>query len=223
MAKRIVGYVRCSTNGQSDDGHSIDTQLDQLRTYAHLYNIELVAVYCDEGYTGKNLDRPDLKKALEAITSGEAEGMLVAKLDRLSRNVKDLATLLDVVFQDAELHSVNEKLDTGTPHGRLAINIISSVGQWEAEVISQRTKATLTSLKKAGKYYGGRAPKYGYKVTNDNNLQRDNFEMKVIRKAKKLRAKGFSYRAIASQLASSGMSNRQGKVFHAQQVKSMVA
>jgi len=222
MTKKIVGYVRCSTNGQAEAGHSIDTQLDQLRSYAHLYGIELVAIYCDEGFTGKNLDRPELKKALASISAGEAQGMLISKLDRLSRNVKDLAMLLDGIFAGAELHSVNEKLDTGTPHGRLAINIISSVGQWEAEVISQRTKQTLALLKKAGKYYGGRAPKYGYGVDAENNLVRDNQEMKIIRKAKSLRAKGMSFNKIAKQLAENSMLSRQGRVFDGTQISRMV-
>lgn len=157
------------------------------------------------------------------IESGEVHGMLISKLDRLSRNVKDLAMLLDGVFKASELHSVNEKLDTGTPHGRLAINIISSVGQWEAEVISQRTKQTIALLKKNGKYYGGRAPKYGFRVDNDNNLVRDNYEMKVIRKVKSLRGKGLSFNAIAQELAEKKMLNRKGKKFYAMQISRMVA
>jgi len=223
MKTKIVGYVRCSTTDQADNGHSIDTQLDQLRSYARLYDLELVHVYTDEGFTGKNLDRPGLKRALSEITAGSADGMLVSKLDRLSRNVKDLASLLDHVFKGAELHSVNEKLDTGTAHGRLAINIISSVSQWEAEVISDRTKATLASLKKAGKYYGGPAPRYGYRVTQDNDVVRDNQEMKVVRKAKQLRDKGLSYRKIAQKLADLKLLNRKGKVFNPNSVRVMVA
>lgn len=223
MTKRIYGYCRCSRLDQSTDGLSIDTQIDQISAYAKLYDLEVVAFFIDEGLTGKNLNRPELTKALELLASGEAEGLLVSKLDRLSRSVKDLAYLMDEVFNTAELHSVAERLDTSSPHGRLAINIISSVSQWEVETISVRTKDALATLKKQGKYYGGRAPKYGYRADADNNLVRDNCEMKVIRKAKKLRASGLSFQKVASELAKVSMFSRTGAAFDPTQIRRMVS
>jgi len=222
MAKKIVGYIRCSTTDQADNGHSIDTQRDQIQSYARLYDLEVIAIYSDEGFTGKNLERPELHKALDMISSGKAHGLLISKLDRLSRNVKDLAMLLDTVFSSSELHSVNEKLDTSTPHGRLAVNIIASVNQWEGEVISERTKHTLALLKKQGKYCGGRGPKYGYRVDSERNVVRDNQEMKVIRKAKSFRSQGFSYSIIAKMLAEKNMLSRNGNMFVSNQIRRMV-
>jgi DNA invertase Pin-like site-specific DNA recombinase len=220
--KQFIGYIRCSTKGQSEEGHSIDTQKELIISYARLYNLKLVDIFIDDGFTGKNTNRPELNKAIDVLSTGKAEGLIVSKLDRLSRSVKDLSFLLSDIFNTVELHSVSERLDTSSPHGRLAINIIASVSQWEVETISQRTKQALSTLKKNNKYHGGgNGPRYGYKTDSNNNIIRNNEEMKIIRKAKALRAKGKSFRMISKLLADKDMFSRTGKPFSAHQIRVM--
>ena len=96
---KAVGYIRVSTDKQADHGISLDAQRTKLEAYAALYDIELVAVIVDAGVSAKTLQRPGLQQALGMLRRGEADALLVAKLDRLTRSVKDLGTLLDAYFR----------------------------------------------------------------------------------------------------------------------------
>ena len=87
---RAVGYIRVSTDKQVDHGVSLEAQRTKLEAYAALYDIELVAVIVDAGVSAKTLQRPGLQQALGMLRHGEADALLVAKLDRLTRSVKDL-------------------------------------------------------------------------------------------------------------------------------------
>jgi DNA invertase Pin-like site-specific DNA recombinase len=91
---RTVAYVRVSTENQADHGVSLDAQQAETRPYAELYGLELVEVVVDAGLSAKTLGRPGLVRALGMLKAGEAEALLVVKLDRLTRSVRDLGQLV---------------------------------------------------------------------------------------------------------------------------------
>ena len=95
---RAVAYMRVSTTKQADEGVSLEAQRAKLIAYAALYDVVLVEVIVDAGVSAKTLDRPGLAKALGMIRSGRADALLVVKLDRLTRSVRDLGQLVADYF-----------------------------------------------------------------------------------------------------------------------------
>ncbi len=220
---RTIGYVRVSTQAQVDAGVSLDAQEAKIRAYAELYDVELVEVIVDAGVSAKTLDRPGLTKALGMLRAGKADALLVVKLDRLTRSVRDLGELVERHFAPgkAALLSVGEQIDTRSAAGRLVLNVLASVSQWEREAIGERTAAAMAHKAACGEYIGGEAP-YGYAV-HDGKLVALDAEQAVIREASRLREAGLSLRAVAAELDRAGLRARNGKVFVAAQVARLVA
>jgi len=113
MPTRTIAYLRVSTDKQADRGVSLDAQRAKLKAYAELYELDLVEIIVDAGQSAKSLDRPGLQRALAMLKAGEAEALLVVKLDRLTRSVVDLGTLVERYFAPgkAALLSVGEQID----------------------------------------------------------------------------------------------------------------
>src|SRR5262245_9845331 len=95
---RVIGYIRVSTEEQATAGVSLSAQAEKVRAYCALYDLTLLEVVEDAGASAKTLERPGLQRALSALRRGEADGVVVAKLDRLTRSVADMATLIDAHF-----------------------------------------------------------------------------------------------------------------------------
>lgn len=105
----------------------------------------------DEGESGKDLRRPGLTRALEMISTGEASGIVAAKLDRITRSVLDFASLLPWFDEaGATLVALDLGIDTSTPGGRLVANVFASVAEWERDTIAARTKDGLAALRAKG-------------------------------------------------------------------------
>ena len=151
-----IGYIRVSTSMQADTGHSLAAQSRHIEQYCDLYDLDLVGIEADEGISGKTLERPGLQAALEQLEEGAAGLLVVVKLDRLTRSVRDLGVLLETYFTDGayDLASVSEKIDTTTASGRLTLNILTSVAQWEREIISERISTAMQHMKAEGKRTG---------------------------------------------------------------------
>jgi DNA invertase Pin-like site-specific DNA recombinase len=157
---RTVAYLRVSTDKQADRGVSLDAQRAKVAAYAELYDLELVEVVVDAGASAKTLDRPGLARALGMLRKGgEAEALLVVKLDRLTRSVRDLCELVERHFAPgkAALLSVGEQIDTRSAAGRLVLNVLASVSQWEREAIGERTAAAMQHKAACGEFTGGEA------------------------------------------------------------------
>lgn len=223
MTTRTIAYLRVSTDKQADAGVSLDAQQDKARAYAALYDLELVEVIVDAGESAKTLDRPGLQRALALLKNGKADALLVAKLDRLTRSVVDLGKLIETYFAPgkAALLSVSEQIDTRSAAGRLVLNILASVSQWERETIAERTRDAMRHKQANGEYIGGPAP-YGYQLVN-GELVADAAEQGVIQQARELRDSGLSLAAVAKELDRRGIQARNGKAFAAMQISRMVA
>lgn len=211
--RRVVGYVRVSTTKQAEEGHGLAAQRARLAAYCELYGLELVAVLADEGASGSTLaGRPGAAEALRMARAGEVDGVLVAKLDRLTRSTRDLADVLDDAARRGwALVSVAEQLDTSSAAGRLVVGVLGVVGQWEREAIGERTSAAMGAMRDAGLYTGGRA-RYGYRVVS-GVLQPDDAEQATLAAVRDLRAAGLSLRATADALEARGMLTRGGRRF----------
>ena len=220
---RVVGYVRVSTDEQAEVGVSLGAQKARLEAYAGLYGLELVDVVIDAGISAKTLERPGLTRVLAMLDSAEVDGILVAKLDRLTRSVRDLGELVDRYFATgkAALLSVGEQIDTRSAGGRLVLNVLASVAQWEREAIGERTSVAMRHMVARGEYIGGSAP-FGWSPDAQGRLQLVPEEQATISRARALADEGKSLRAISAQLAVEGRLSRRAKRFHPEQVRAML-
>ena len=215
----VIGYIRVSTEQQAESGCSLEAQRNKLIQYANLYDLELLRIEVDT-VSGKTIEREGLQNALNSISTGEAEGLVVAKLDRLTRSVRDLGDLIDQYFQNAALLSVSEQIDTRSAGGRLVLNVLASVSQWEREVIGERTSTALRHKIAVGEHVG--RPKYGFKVVNSELIQ-DETEQQVLSIVRRYRRKGLTLKAIAKELTTQGFRTRKGTEFNHNQVNRIAA
>jgi DNA invertase Pin-like site-specific DNA recombinase len=217
---RVVAYIRVSTGRQADTGSSLEAQESALRAFAKFRGLELVRIEVDAGLSASSLERPGLQRALSALDSFEAQGILVVKLDRLTRSVRDFCDLCDTYFKDGQniLLSVHESVDTSNAMGRMVLNILMSVSQWEREAASERTQAVKAHLKTSGAYAGGWPP-YGYELDEDGNLIENAEEAAILIQARAFRQGGMSIRSVAAALPANP---RTGKPFNATQIVRMM-
>ena len=207
---KTVALIRVSTTDQSDNGHSLAAQREKVELYARLHGLELVAVVEEAGASAKTIDRPGLARALAMLDNGEAVALLVPKLDRLTRSVGDLGRLIDGYFAEgkrAALLSVADSIDTRSAAGRLVLNVLASVSQWEREAIGERTRDTMRSMRAAGKVIA--RPTFGFDDV-DGRLVENAAEQAVIARMKAMRAAGTSFQANADRLTGEGVATKRG-------------
>lgn len=162
----MVTYLRVSTSEQSLSGLGIEAQRATVLGYAQRKELTILDEFCDQGISAKSLKgRPGALAALEAVRSGKAAGLLVAKMDRLSRSVVDGASLMEQAAREGwTLHFADLDIDTSTPAGEMAANIIISGSQYERRLISQRTRDALAAKRARGERLGA-APALPAEVT----------------------------------------------------------
>ncbi|WP_319431571.1 recombinase family protein [Mycobacterium sp. RTGN5] len=193
----VVAYLRVSTSEQALSGLGLEAQRAAVAVYAERKGLTVVAEYCDEGLSAKSLKgRPAARAALEAVASCRAAGLLVAKMDRLSRSVVDGAGLMERAAREGwALHFADLDLDTSTPAGEMAANIIISGSQYERRLISQRTRDALAAKRARGERLGA-APALPLEITRRIIAERSN---------------GRTFQAIADGLIADGIPTARGK------------
>jgi DNA invertase Pin-like site-specific DNA recombinase len=152
----VILYLRVSTSEQAASGLGIEAQRATACAYADRKGLTIVDEFCDEGISAKTISgRPGALAALKAVRDGKAAGLLVAKMDRLSRSVVDGAGLIEAARREGwSLHFADLDIDTGTPAGEMAANIIISGSQYERRLISQRTRDALAAKRARGERLG---------------------------------------------------------------------
>ena len=161
---RLIGYVRVSTEEQARDGVSLDAQRERLSAYAVAHGAELVGIEADEGVSGgvEPSKRPGLSRVLERLEAGEADGLVVLKLDRLSRSTRDVLELVDETRRRGwRLVSVNEHLDTDSAAGRLVLTVLAALAEMELEQIAERVTEAVAHIAREGRGRSRRIP-FGY-------------------------------------------------------------
>jgi DNA invertase Pin-like site-specific DNA recombinase len=155
----MVGYLRVSTEEQAHSGLGLDAQRDTIQRYADAHRWDLIW-YADEGLSAKSLDRPQLQAALARLhvlpKRRDVDGIVVAKLDRLSRSVHDFSGLLKLAAARRwSVVAIDPGVDTSTPTGKLVANVMMSVAEWEREVIGERTSVAMQAAKRQGRHMAG--------------------------------------------------------------------
>jgi DNA invertase Pin-like site-specific DNA recombinase len=207
---------------------SLDAQRTKLAAYAVAMDLELVAVLEDAGLSAKTLARPGLAAALAALDAGDAEGLLVVKLDRLTRSVRDLGDLVDRYFaRRFSLLSVSDAIDTRTASGRLVLHVLGAVGQWERESTAERTRDALGQLRARGVVLGGEALGWRRAEPRDDAghlaLERLGDEAATLDRILELDADGRSIRQIAEAMLAEGRRTKRGGRWHATTIQRILA
>lgn len=223
---RIVGYCRVSREEQAEGGQSLAAQEEKVRLYCRLHNHECVAVVADPGYSAKTLDRPGFKRAFELLEGGSAEGLVIAKLDRISRSLADWQQLIERHFGGGgrfKLLSVADSIDTATAAGRMVLNVMMTMAQWERETIVERTTEALGRRRRTGQRTG--TVPYGKRLVpiaedpaqprskSDGPLRLadDPGEFAVLSRILELRRDGASLRGIAATLTCENVPTKTGR------------
>ena len=215
---KAIGYVRVSTDKQADFGVSLEVQMEKVRAMAVVQGAELVDVIVDAGESAKSLNRPGMARLLSLVDAGAVDAVIIAKLDRLTRSVKDLAELLErFTRRGVSLVSVAESLDTGTAAGRLVLNIMTAVSQWEREAIGERTRDAMHHKRANGERVG--TVPFGYRVAADGmHLEADPAEQSILSRVREVRTAGNTTRQIAAELSREGFTTRRGTAWRFQYV-----
>ena len=171
-------------------GESIANQIDLCKAYIKSKNPDIaddsILIFEDEGYSGKNTNRPQFQHMMSEIRNGNIKTVVCYRLDRISRNVGDCSNLInELALYGVEFCSINENFDTTTPMGRAMYNICSVFAQLERETIAERIRDNMHELAKSGRWLGG-TPPTGYKSTkiiervNDNGKDITAHKLEII-------------------------------------------
>jgi DNA invertase Pin-like site-specific DNA recombinase len=207
---KAIAYVRVSTDQQADRGVSLEAQTEKVRAMAVVKEAELLEVIVDAGESAKSLQRPGMARLLALVDSRAVDVVIIAKLDRLTRSVADLAELLERFKKHrVSLVSVADSLDTKSAAGRLVLNVMTSVAQWEREAIGERTRDALHLKHAKGERVG--TVRFGARVAADGvHLEADPGEQQILTRMRTLRAAGVTLRGIAAALNRDGCTTRRG-------------
>src|ERR1700720_2743354 len=202
---KTLGYVRVSTDKQAERGISLEAQAEKIRAVALVQSAELSEIIVESGESAKSLNRPGMARLLAMVEGGQVKAVIVAKLDRLTRSVKDLCELLErFERRGVALISVAESLDTSSAAGRLVLNIMTAVSQWEREAIGERTRDALQHKRRQSERVGNIA--FGYRLSADlRHLEPDPTERAALEAIRDLRRQGHTLRGIAAILKSRGL------------------
>jgi len=203
----VIGYLRVSTEEQARSGLGMDAQREAIEQAAKARGWH-VTWAVDDGYSGSTLKRPALVRALEALRAGEAEGLVVNKLDRLSRSAQDFAnTMAAAKKQGWALVALDLGVDTTTPSGKLMAGVMAQFAEYERELISTRTKDALAAAKARGQRLG--RPRA--------------IDPALLARIVTERTSGSSLRAIAKALNDEGVPPvRDGRCWHPATIRGLV-
>lgn len=204
---RAITYSRVSTDEQADSGAGLDAQQAILNAALDARGWKLVAALVDEARSGSTLNRPALTDALDRLDRGEADALVVAKLDRLSRSVLDFARLTERARRRGwAVVALDVDVDMTTPTGELLANITSSVAQWERRIIGVRTSEAMQAMK-------ARGVRLGRPVELPDTVRR---------RISADRAAGDSLRTIADRLKAEAVPTARGGRWYASTVRAVL-
>lgn len=204
-----IGYIRVSSDEQAHKGISLEAQRAKITAWAAMHDREAPQIIEDAGYSAKSLERPGAERLLEMIRTKQVHTVVIAKLDRLTRSIRDLCDLVDLCrSSNCDIVSIAETIDSQTAAGRMIVNILGVIAQWERETIAERTSTALQHLKANGRR-AGNIP-YGFSSGPDKRLVPCPEEQRIIDAIRAYRAAGLTYREIAARLNADGYRTRRG-------------
>jgi len=209
--KKTAIYIRVSTDEQAKSGYSVEAQKKNLTEYCKRYNFDLIEYYIDSGFSGAKLERPELQRLIADTDQGLIDSVIVWRMDRLSRKMKHLLYLLDLFEKNnVKFYSMTENFDVKTPVGKLLINMLGSIAEFERESIIQRINAVKETRKVKKKLPLGHPP-LGYKIEDNKFIKDENAH--IVKKIFEMFIYGYKPKQIALVLNNEGYRTRDGNIF----------
>ncbi|KMM36945.1 recombinase family protein [Guptibacillus hwajinpoensis] len=221
--RSIALYCRVSTDEQAKDGLSLHEQQERLGSYCRAMGWENpMQVYVEKAISAKNTDRPELTKLMKAVKNNKIAKVLVTKLDRISRKLLDLLNLINIFYEyKVDFVSISESFDTNTPSGRLTMQVLGAVAEFERESIRERVFETMHYAARQGKWMT-QSP-YGYQLL-DKKLVVFEPEAKIVKLIfEDYLNKGMGYQAIAKKLNFEEIPSKFNKGWSTQTIKLLLS
>ena len=171
---RAAIYCRVSSQAQAKEGDSISAQLDALNKYAVERKYEIIGTFVDDGISGTKYDRDEFQKMLDMVESGKVDIILVTKMDRLHRSLRNFLNMQDVLDRNGcHWKAIWEpSYDTTTPQGRMIVNTMMNLAQFEAEQTGERVRQVQAHKLRQREVISGTTP-HGYSIVNKHLVPND--------------------------------------------------
>jgi len=213
---KVSIYIRVSTEDQAREGYSLEVQREYLEAYAMREGYEVFKVYCDDGISAYSTRRPALQKLLADAKAKRFELVLVHKIDRFSRNLRDLLNLVDELSVcGVGFKSVTEPFDTTTSAGKLMFQQLGSFAEFERNRISERVFPGMVKGVQQGNWQGARFSPFGYSYSKEKKLlEIDKREADIVKLIYTMYLAGKSTHEICEYLNRKKHQTRTGKQFY---------
>lgn len=220
--KKVIGYVRVSSLIQKEKGNSIPNQISKIKSYCKLNEYELIDILSDDGISGMSKSkRKDYLKLIDIISNKDIDGVIVNDLSRIGRKMSDVVEFIDSMKKkNIEFHTIKEGINNDSNVGGLIINILSSINQFEVEMLRNRISEVKQYKKSNDLVYGNLI----FGKTKDGDRLIDNVdELKVIKYMKNLRKRGYSYFKISDRLNQRNIKSKNGNQWYGSGVRNVLS
>lgn len=219
--KSVFGYIRASTAEQID---TLAAQETKIKNYCTFKGLTLLDTYIDSGVSGSIdfKDRPQSREILKKLQEGEGDGVVVCKIDRLSRNSADFIKTLDYFNKNyIAFFCIEPDIDTTSFAGKFFCQIMAAMAEMELNMIRQRTKDVLEQKKRNNECIG--SVPFGYSKTDDKKLELNEEEQQIIQVILDQNALGMSNNKICFYLMENGIKNRTREKWFPETIKRILA
>ena len=219
--KKVIGYVRVSSELQKEKDNSISNQKEYITDYCKRFNYELVDVFEDNGVSGLNDNRNGLNELISRVKEGECDGVVVYSLSRLGRKLTKVIEVVEMFKKrNIDFISIKENFNVNEIYGKLMLQILGSLNEFEVNVLGERIKDIKQYKKSNNEVYCGDILYGMYK--RGNRLIKNNYELKTLKLIKKMREKDLmSYYKISSYLNLNNIPSKNKKQWYPNSVRSV--
>lgn len=216
-----------------DNSDSVQVQIKLCKDYAGILfkdqEIEFKIYDKDEGFSGKNMNRPSFQELMEDVQNDMLNVVMVYKLDRISRNVQEFSAMYEIFKQhDVSFVSVKESFDTTTPMGRTVMYILAAFAQLERENTSERVTDNMLALGASGKWTGGKLPTGMTSIRRQvgdkehSYLMVDNHAIRLVKSLYGLILQGYSITKTERYCRDHGIKSQSGKYLNTSQIYNII-
>lgn len=202
-----VAYMRVSTEKQAEEGHGLDSQKRDIINYCAKNELTVKDWYVDDGYTGSNMERPQLQRLISDCTQKRVQCVVAFKLDRLSRSMIDGIYIIERIFMpnNVDFKCVHDSVEYNSPMGQAYTQMMAVFAQLDKNTMLLRMRGGMLERVKAGYWMGGGNKPYCYKYdANTGILVPIPERAEQARQALELYIQGYSEERIANMLGYAG-------------------
>lgn len=211
--KRVGLYIRVSTEEQAAEVYSISGQRERLKAFCVVQNWETIKFYVDEGISGRSTERPALMKMMKDMEDSLIDVLLVYRLDRLTRSVRDLHNILVFLEKhNCQFRSATEIYDTSTAMGRMFITIVAAIAEWESANLGERVR--LGQIEKARQGEWSAPAPYGFMKNDQKRLEINPEEIEAVKLMVRKVHEGYSFRQLSLYMQNTSYKPRRGYKWH---------